>query len=217
MCSSLSLHDLIRFLLPAGSRCAQEDDVTLLQAMLLCFSTVLTDLARQSGRHCKTKVTRTWFSRWLVRDTWDPETIYQGLNRYARRLLERRAEVPLLIDFTDLGREWRVLQVSLPWEGRALPLYRSVVRYRATDIAQPKKVQAALYWLKEHLPGRGERYVVVMDRGFTSHRLIRLLQQAGFRFVIRAQGPWKLTHAEYTGPVKEVPMVRDGEPTSVRL
>jgi DDE family transposase len=203
MCSSLSLNDLIRFLLPQAGRCGHAAAVTLVQAMRLAFTTVLTDLARKTGRNGRAKITRTWLARWLARDHWDPETIYQGLNRHARRLLERRAEIPLLVDFTDLGRRWRVLQVSLPWEGRALPLYRSVVSWRAPETAQPKQVQTALAWLKQHLPGRWERYVIVMDRGFPSHRLIRVLQQAGFRFVVRAPGEWKMTHPEYTGRFKE--------------
>jgi hypothetical protein len=41
-----------------------------------------------------------------------------------------------------------------------------------------------------------------MDRGFPSHRLIRELRGHAFRFVLRAQGEWKLTHPDYTGQLK---------------
>jgi hypothetical protein len=203
MCSSRNLDDWLALLLPQAGRCAQEAAATLLRAMLATFTTVLADLARQVNRNPDARVTRHWLARWLARDHWDPETIYRGLNRHARRLLEHRREVPLLIDFTDLGTKWRVLQVSIPWEGRALPLYRSVVSYTAPEIAQPLQVRAALLWLKEQLPGRWDRYVIVMDRGFPSHPLIRLLQQMPLRFVVRANGEWKLTHPQYTGRLKE--------------
>jgi hypothetical protein len=204
MGSSRNLDEWIPLLLPAAGRCAQAAAVTLLRAMLASFTCVLADLARQTGRASNAKITRHWLARWLARPNWDPETLYAHLNRQARRLLENEKEVLLLIDFTDLGREWRVLQVSLPWQGRALPLYRSTVSYTAPEIAQPLQVQAALLWLQEHLPGRLARYGVVMDRGFPSHLLVRLLGALPFRFVVRANGEWKLTHPEYRGPLKEV-------------
>jgi DDE family transposase len=138
----------------------------------------------------------------LSRSHWQPEAIYAQLNRQAHRLLERRGDVALLVDFTDLGTTWRVLQVSVAWRGRAVVLYRSVVHYTAPEIGQPEQVRAACAWLRQHLPGGLGRYVLVMDRGFPSHLLVRELTETGFRFVLRAQGEWKLTHAAYTGRLK---------------
>jgi DDE family transposase len=203
MCSTRNLAAWLRLLLPEAGPCAQAAAGTLVRALLVSFTTVLADLARQSGRETSAKITRTWLSRWLTRPHWEPERLYAQLNRQARRLLARRSEILLLIDFTDLGTRWRVLQVSLPWQGRAIPLYRSVVSHTAPEIAQPQQVQAALSWLQAHLPGELQRYLMVLDRGFPSHPLIRTLQALPFGFVVRATGEWKLTHPEYTGQLKQ--------------
>jgi DDE family transposase len=95
-----------------------------------------------------------------------------------------------------------VLQVSVAWRGRAVVLYRSVVHYTAPEIGQPAQVRAACAWLRQHLPGPLARYVLVMDRGFPSHLLVRELTETGWRFVLRAPGEWKVTHPAYTGRLK---------------
>jgi hypothetical protein len=203
MCPARNLDEWLRDLLPSAGLCAQSAAAQLLRAMLASFTTVLAQLARAVDADTPAKITRNRLARWLSRPHWNPETIYAGLNRHAKRLLARQKQIPLLIDFTDLGRRWRVLQVSVPFAGRAIPLYRSVVSLTAPEIAQPKQVQAALEWLHAHLPGERGRYVVVMDRGFPSHLLIRRLWSLPFRFVIRATGEWKMTHPQYTGRFKE--------------
>ena len=203
MSPSRNLDLWLQDLLPQAGACAHGAAASLLRAMLASFTTVLAHLARAIDLETPAKITRNRLSRWLSRPNWDPETIYDGLSRHAKRLLARRTKVLLLVDFTDLGRRWRVLSVSVPFQGRAVPVYRSVVSHTAPEIAQPEQVRAALRWLAAHLPGERSRYVVVMDRGFPSHLLIRLLKEEAFRFVIRAQGEWKMTHPEYTGRFKE--------------
>ena len=192
-------------LLPGVGACAQQAALTVVQALLVSYRTTLADVARQSHRCGTVKSRRQWLSRWLSRPHWQPEALYAQLNRQARRLLARRGDVALLVDFTDLGSTWRVLQVSVAWRGRAVVLYRSVVHYTAPEIGQREQVRQACAWLWQHLPGRRGRYVLVMDRGFPSHRLVRELTETGFRFVLRAQGEWKLTHPDYTGQLKHAP------------
>src|SRR5690242_13070765 len=105
----------LRQLLPATSRCAQEALATVLRALLEGFTGSLSDLARQSNRSSAAKTRRQWLARWLDRPHWEPETLYAQLNRQARRLLDRRGDRILLVDFTDLGTTWRVLQISVAW------------------------------------------------------------------------------------------------------
>jgi hypothetical protein len=193
----------LRRLLPQAGPCAWQAAHDLLQALLFHFTTDLCQLARQLPREPAAKSGRQYLARWLDRPHWEPETIYADLNRQARRLLARRGTVPLLVDFTHLDTRWTVLQVSFPWEGRALPLYRLVFDYRDPEVGQKEQVRVASAFLRAHLPAPLHRYVVVMDRGFPSNVLIRELTAAGWRFVLRISGEWKLTHAAYTGRLKE--------------
>jgi hypothetical protein len=200
---SSTLGAWLRQLLPQAGPCAQEAAHGLLQALLFTFTTNLCQLARQLPRALAAKGGRQYLARWLDRPHWEPETIYADLNRQARRVLGRRGTVPLLVDFTHLEKRWTVLQVSLPWQGRGLPLYRLVFAYTDPELGQKEQVRAATAFLRAHLPAPSRRYVVVMDRGFPSHLLIRELSEGGWRFVLRISGEWKLTHAAYTGQLKE--------------
>jgi hypothetical protein len=196
-----SLCDLVAHLLPAAGRCGQHAAVQLLRAMLIGFTVQLTQLARQSETDGEgsAKVRRQYFDRWLNDPRWDPAALYAGLNRRARRLLATRRHVPLLMDLTDLGEQWSVLQVSLPFERRALPLFRSVVAYQEPQVERRTRVREALAFLEKQLPGPRSRYVLVADRGFPGHWLIRQLQQSNWRFVLRLTRRWKVTHPDYTG------------------
>lgn len=202
MRSSSNLDHWMGRLLPEAGECAQRAAATLLRALLVGFTTCRAHLASQSERDPAVKTRRQWLSRWLARPHWEPETLYAGLTRRTRRFLPRRGAVVLIFDFTDLGTKWRVLPVSVAWQGRAVVLYRIVADYAAPKIGQKDQVRQACAWLREHLPGPLARYVLVMDRGFPSHLLIRELIEASWRFVIRIGGDWKLTHPRYTGLLK---------------
>jgi hypothetical protein len=177
----------------------------MVRALLLGFTTSLTQLARQAERDTSVKVARQFFDRWLAHSAWEVETLYAHLNRHARRVLTRRGRVALYLDFTYLQHEWAVLQVSVGWQRRALPLYRGVIprRQGGKKGGETALVAQGCVWLKEHLPAPLSRYVVVMDRGLPSHLQIRFLQQCGLRFVLRVRGEWKMTHPDYTGQLQD--------------
>jgi Transposase DDE domain len=194
----------LRQLLPGAGVCAQHAARDLLRALLVTFTTDLCQLARQLPRDTTAKSGRQFLARWLERSHWETEAIYADLNREARRVLTRRGTVPLLVDFTHLQDRWTMLQISMAWQGRALPLYRLVYPSTAPAVGQKEQVRTALAFLRRHLPEPAGRYVVVMDRGFPSHLLVRELQAGGWRFVLRVSREWKLTHPEAVGQLKEL-------------
>jgi hypothetical protein len=187
-------------LLPEAGPCAHAAGTALVRSLLAGFTTDLTHLARQVPRETTVKSRRQQFDRWLDRLGWDPQAIYRGFYRTTAALLPE-GEVLLLVDFTELERRWQVLQVSFPFEQRALPLYRAVRPYKEPAVRQRELLREMLNFLQEHLPGPRSRYVFVMDRGFPGHWLVKELQARGFRFVLRMTRRWKVTHAEYTGPL----------------
>lgn len=201
-----SLRDWVEDLLPNTTAAARGAARGLLRGLLCQYSTRLVDLARQSDYSENARTARQFFTRWLGRRHWQPQEIYTRLQPYVRHLLaDRRGSVVLLVDTTFLQNRWAVLQVSVVWQGRALPLYRVVSRWEDPEEGQRALLLQALVWMARHLPGRRRRYILVMDRGFPSHELIRKLHQEGWRFVLRIKGNWKMTVADYAGAVAAGP------------
>lgn len=197
-----SLRDWVDELLPEAGEPAREAAWQLSRSLLAGFTASLCGLARQGAaleRGRKAATQRQFFFRWLQRPRWNPDALYARLPRRWPRELREAAVLPLLCDCTVLGAGWCVLQVSVPFERRALPVYRQVVSYRRPAAGQTVLLHRALAWLEAHLPGPRDRYVLVLDRGFPSHALLRWLQAQGWRYVVRIHGNWKVTHADYTG------------------
>lgn len=199
-----SLRDWVHEFLPHANGFAHEAAQRLLVALLGEFTASLSGLARElAGPTTSAAAARQHLRRWLGRPAWRADPLYLPLFRRLRRLLARqRGAVPLLLDFTHLGDRWSVLQVSFPWQRRALPLYRAVLTRHATEEQQTELVCRVLQWLAQHLPGQRRRYVLVMDRGFPSHTLIKILQEHGWRYVLRINRTWKMTHPRYTGSLE---------------
>ena len=198
-----TLRHWLQQLLPSHTS-AQGAAEALLRAFLFQFTTNLAQLARQTDRPTGARGSRQWLARWLASPQWPPERLYARLTRLTRRLLRRSGEVLLLIDVTDLADGWAVLQISLPWQRRALPLYRVVRRYAAPETVWLEDLQQALAWLRRHLPGPARRYVLVADRGFPSHAFVQHRQRTGWRFVLRVRGTWKINHPHYTGLLRSL-------------
>ena len=192
-------------LLPAANRCCQQAAWELLRALELGFTVELGQLGRQTDRSESAPINRQFFTRWLKRSEWDQKLLYTGLSRLTRRWLMRqygKGTIPLLIDTTDLEDAWVVLQVSVPWQRRALPLYRVVYPYCGEGRDQVSALAQAMEWLQATLPGRRSRYVLVMDRGFPSNRLVKELRAEGWRFVLRVKSNWCMEHRTYTGQMR---------------
>lgn len=202
-----SLRQWTRELLPDASDCAHAAAWQLLRALLIEFTPNLCQLARNLERDTCAKHARQYLSRWLRAPSWDPLELYGGFPRQLRRMLACSGPVMLIIDWTYLANDWAVLQVSVAWEGRALPLLRLVTPRKAPDdpeLRQTPLVKKALALLSELLPGPRSRYVVLMDRGFPNHLLIQYLREQKWRFVLRVKGDWRVAHSQGTGRLNQV-------------
>jgi len=207
MSSIPSLRAWVGQLLPHARRCGQEAARELLLALFFNFTTCLAQLGRQTDRESTDESARRYLARWLDRPHWEPQAIYAALLRQAAPLLWHGGDVLLWVDFTDLEKVWNVLEIALPWQGRALPLYRAVVHYTEPEEAREPLLRSALAFVAEHLPIPPKQVVWVMDRGFPGHWLVRALQEGGWRYVIRLTSRWKVEHSAYTGPLSEAPRV----------
>jgi hypothetical protein len=175
---------------------------------LVQFTTNLTQLARQAERDTATRGARQFLARWLRRPQWETREIYAAVPHLVPQLWKGQQPLPLLLDCTFVGtggQGWTVFQVSLPWQRRALPVYRVVTTRTAPEWGQTEVLLAACGWLAQVLPGPRSRYVLVMDRGFPSNRLLTELQALGWRFVLRLKDDWKVTHPRFTGRLRDLP------------
>jgi hypothetical protein len=206
MRSQQTLRQWLRHLLPTATPSSRQAAGNLLRAWLLGFTVELGQLARQLSRPGSAKQARQYLSRWLSHPGWQPEVLYSRLSRLVRRHLRRQPRVLLLIDTTCLADGWVVLQVSVPFQRRALPLYRVVQPYAGSERDQVQALTEALRWLGRHLPGPRRRYVLVLDRGFPSTHWVRLWQERGWRFVARVKGNWRVECPTFTGLLREVPL-----------
>src|SRR5687768_8867932 len=103
MRSLQSLRAWTQRLLPAQSPCAQTAGWVLLRALLVQFTTNLTQLARQAERTTGTKGARQYLARWLDRGAWEPTQLYAALPHLLPAVWSGTDTLPVLIDWTHLG------------------------------------------------------------------------------------------------------------------
>lgn len=206
MRSHRTVRQWVQHLLPTATPCSRQAATSLLRAWCLGFTVELGPLARQLDRPVGAKPARQYLSRWLDHPGWEPTALYTRLLRLTRRYLRRQRRVLLLIDTTCLSDGWVVLQVSVPFQRRALPLYRAVYPYAGPERDQVRALTSALQWLARHLPGPRQKYVLVLDRGFPSTQWVHLWQAQGWRFVTRIKGNWRLACSAFSGLVRELPV-----------
>jgi len=216
MRSQRTLRQWVQHLLPLASPSARHAAASLLRAWRVGFTVELGQLGRQLDRAASAKSARQYLERWLEHPAWEPTAVYGRLARLTRRSLRRQRRVLLLIDATCLADGWVVLQVSLPFERRALPLLRVVHPYAGPERDQVAALSAARRWLARHLPGPRSRYVLVLDRGFPSTEWVRFWQTSGWRFVARIKGNWKVECPECTGQIRQAPLPEAPTPMTYR-
>lgn len=149
----------------------------MIRALLVGFTTNLAQLARQLDRPANALGARQWLGRVLQRPQFAPEARWADLLIVLPTavLPGRRGPVPLLLDVTYCAEQWVMLQVSVPWEQRALPLFRVPQPYQGEarpmtqDLGAHKTDLPALPDSRRYRgrPHRGEKGTTV--RAFRAH------------------------------------------------
>jgi len=101
--------------------------------------------------------------------------------------------IPINVDFTTIEDRFLVLSASIPFAGRAIPLYFSMRNYPKKDGQYDhKRMENAFLRELRKLLSKKYRYVIVTDRGFGNVRWMQACQKAGFDYLTRIQGNWKV-------------------------
>lgn len=154
---------------------------------------------------------RHWDKR-LRRFLGNPKLDRAGaLRALLRFLLPRFAGlpfVPVMIDWTYLGRARRILWCQIPYRGRAFPLCCRAFPWTPggdPDGTQTAEELALLAELAACWPAEAPPPLLLADRGFPKVPLLAWLQEQGWYFLIRSNTHQWLTHADGTRVAPEFP------------
>ena len=105
-----------------------------------------------------------------------------------RGFFEGRNLIPIVVDFTSHTNKFLILSASIPFSGRAIPIYFSMRVYpqKTGSIDQKKMERAFLRELKAKLP-RKYKYLILADRGFGNIRFLKNCSEYGFEYLLRTQ------------------------------
>jgi hypothetical protein len=103
-----------------------------------------------------------------------------------RGFLEGLKYIPINVDFTSERNNFLILSASIPFFGRALPIFFSIRNYPKTkNQFSQKKMEAAFFLRLRHLLPKKFEYIIVMDRGFGNLRILDLMDRFNFNYVVR--------------------------------
>lgn len=123
------------------------------------------------------------FRRWLSNQRIDPLRLYAGLLRQALGDFPD-GRLYLALDTTMLWNEICVVQVSLVWRGRSVPVAWKVLSHRSASVAF-KDYRGVLGFAARLLKGR--EVVLLADRGFLHAELLRWARKVGWHYRIRCK------------------------------
>lgn len=102
----------------------------------------------------------------------------------ARRLLSGSSRPPILIDWTEINKDWWSLSAAVPVDGRAIPIYSEVHRPSANGNAP--QIHRFVGILRKLMPP-GVQPTLIADAGFC-RSFFEACQRNGFDFVVRLRG-----------------------------
>jgi hypothetical protein len=115
-----------------------------------------------------------------------------------RGFLGNNQTIAINVDFTSSTDEFFILSASIPFEGRALPLYFSMRNYpkKKANFDQIKMEESFIKEL-QHLLSNKYKFVIVADRGFGNQRFARLCESQGFSYILRIKDNVKILENEF--------------------
>ena len=100
--------------------------------------------------------------------------------------LKKGAEIIINVDYTSDRDDYLILCASICFQGESIPLYFSLRNYpKKAGAIDHKKLELAFFKELKHLLSDSYRYVIVADRGFGHDRIIKILENLNFKYIIR--------------------------------
>jgi hypothetical protein len=125
------------------------------------------------------------FHRWLHNPYVLPFAFYFPLLLAALHTWPVAQVMYLALDTTDLPHGYVLIRLALIYRGRAIPVTWRVLKHASTEVSF-QEYRWLLYWAFLILP-RGQRVVLLVDRGFLHAKLLKLVRRFGWRGRLRAK------------------------------
>jgi len=119
--------------------------------------------------------------------------------------LENNMTIAINVDFTSSCDDFFILSASIPFEGRAIPLYFSMRNYpkKKANFNQIKMEESFIKELK-HLLSNKYKFVIVADRGFGNQRFAKLCESVGFEYILRIKENIRILTSREDGLPKKI-------------
>ena len=125
------------------------------------------------------------FHRWFHNPYVSPFAFYYPLFMAALNTWSIEQVMYLALDTTDLPNGYVLIRLALIYRGRAIPVTWWVLKHASTQVSF-QDYRRVLYWAFLILP-RGQRVVLLVDRGFLHKQLFALVRRFGWHGRLRAK------------------------------
>jgi len=156
------------------------------------------------------KLKRLW--RFLSNVKWSPTECCHPLLRFVLARFRVGQYLPIIFDQSTLAGKWEVLWASIPFRGRALPIYFTLFRY-ANISHDPEgsqnKIENEFIRAVVDLVPATLTPVLLFDRGYARVSLLQFLATLPVKYVIRARKNVLIRYRRrFTGLLADVPIRR---------
>lgn len=101
----------------------------------------------------------------------------------------------LNVDYTTDRDDFLILCASIQFRGQSIPIYFSLRNYpKRAGMMDQKKLELAFLKSLKHLLPDYFQYILVMDRGFGCKRIIEILENLEFQYIIRLNDNLSIKH-----------------------
>jgi hypothetical protein len=120
--------------------------------------------------------------------------------------LKKGQNISINVDFTSDRNDFLILCGSVYFQGESIPVYFSMRRYpNKRGMSDQKKLEEAFFKELKHLLPDSFTYTIVSDRGFGNSRIISILENIGFTYVIRLNDSFRIRVNETEKKISDLP------------
>jgi hypothetical protein len=119
---------------------------------------------------------------------------------------DKKEQLFINIDYTTDTDDFLILCASMKFQGQSIPLYFSMRKYqKRAGMHDQKKLEEAFFRALRHLLPKGYQYTIVAFDSFGNERIIGLLEELDFDYVLRLNENLKFKNHEVEQNINLLP------------